>query len=253
MLLVGTAATGHFDAGVVGALGWSALCAVLIHRRRDLLSGDWSPRRWHLAGGSGYVLVVGLYVSGFLSQGFATEAIVGGLDDGVYAGHAMFIAREGRLSVPNPLGMADEQPLRSLYRPPPGLFAGQPDLTVQFPPLFTVWLAQAHATFGVGGLFRMNGIVALLSMAVFHGVARSLMPALPAALATLCLVLNPAQIWVSRITLSETAAQLALWAGLLLLVASPTGRRRGSAWAGTLLGLGAVIRLELFVVCPSCC
>jgi hypothetical protein len=172
------------------------------------------------------VLLGVLLIAAWLYLGFPTECLLYENDIGVYPNHAVFIARHGRLDIPYPWANEPDAELVRAFRAHrtvdgsffedhlfPGFFKTGKTLTVQFAHLFPVWLAQAFASFGPTGLFRLNGVFTLLSLGVCYGVCSWLVPAPVAVAATLFLAWNPAQIWTARVTLSEILTQLLLWSG----------------------------------------
>ena len=209
------------------------------------LSGD-QGTAWN------WVVAVGLGVAAILYLGFPTESIYGGRDEGVYANSAVYLAHHGRLAVPYPWP-ADLHTLFVQHSVKfPGFYQTTPTMTVQFGHLLPVWLAQAFATFGAAGLFRLNACLSLLAAASFYGVSRVVVPAPVAALATLFFAFNPSQLWMSRITLSEIPSQAFIWSGLLLLVRALHRQHRAAAsWAGVLFGLAAFVRLDSTLLLPA--
>ena len=205
---------------------------------------------WNLA------FMIGLIVAAVLYLAFPTDSILGGRDDGVYANHAIYMARHGRVDVPYPYpseltplfkGALREFPVTFL----PGFYLTSPTLKVQFGHLLAVWLAQAYSTFGHHGLFRLNAFFGLLSLCIFYGLCRSLIPKPYAVAATLFLALNPSQIWLTRITMSEILTQLFVWSGLLLFVqALKSDNKILARWAGIFIGFSAVVRIDSFFLLP---
>lgn len=207
-----------------------------------------------------WVLVCGLVGAGWLYLGFPNENIFGENDSGVYANHAVYIAHHGRLDIPYP----DLPVFRSSFRPItprhpifdrdsylPGILVTPPTMTVYFGHLFPVWLAQAFATFGPHGLFRLNALLAGLSVAVFYGMCRSAVPKACAVVGTLFLALNPSEIWLARVTLAEMFTQLLVWSGLLLLARSVQRTSLTLArGAGVCLGLSALVRIDSLLLAP---
>ena len=246
--LLASAAAGLYSARVFGLIGWAVtLCALTGLIKRRAASTRIEPRlsAWDWLLGAGLLLAAGLYL------GFPNESMLGGRDQGTYANHAIFIAHHGRLDVPYPWPAG----LHSLFFPPfrgfPGVSGTSPNMTVHFPHLFSVWLAQAFSTFGHHGLFRLNGIFALLSAGTFYGVCRSVLPIGYAVAATLFLALNPSQIWVARTTLSEMLAQFFILAGLLALMHALEGEnQRLARWSGVLFGISTLVRIDSFLLVP---
>jgi hypothetical protein len=198
-----------------------------------------------------WVLAVGLVVAAILYLGFPTESIYGGRDEGVYANSAVHLAHHGHLDVLYPWPADADAIFSQTWVGFPGFYKTQSTMTLQFGHLFPVWLAQAYASFGAAGLFRLNAVFALLSVAVFYGVCRRALPHAYAVAATLFLALNPSQLWMARITLSEVAAQMFIWSGLLLLLEAVQTDSAGRArWAGVLFGLAAFVRFDSLLIAP---
>jgi hypothetical protein len=210
-----------------------------------------------------WVLIAGLVLAAGLYLGFPHESIGEANDMGVYANHGIFIARHGRLDVPYPWQGADPALAGELVRYSPhrsnffrnhvflGFQKNGPRMTVEFGHVWPVWLAQAFSTVGPAGLFRLNGVFALLALGAFHGLCRTVLPAPAAVAATLFLALVPSQVWIARTTLSEVFTQLAFCAGLLVLLhALTTGSLASARWAGAILAFTAFIRCDSFLLLP---
>jgi hypothetical protein len=209
------------------------------------------------------VLITGLIAVAIIYIGFPTESIWGGRDHGVYANHGTYISRHGRLDVPYPYSKSSESLFKeaildSLRALPdslkfffPGFYLTSQTITVQFSHLFPVWLAQAFSTFGHYGLFRLNALFALLSSGIFYGLCRSFTPKPYAVIATLFLLLNPSQIWMSRITLTEIFTQFSILSGFLVLaLAIKNSNRILARWAGLFFGFSALIRIDSLLLAP---
>jgi hypothetical protein len=247
-LLLAAALAGVYRADVLGLLGWvvSGTAVVrLVTRRRtaapavpNLSTSDWA-------------LAVGLVAVAILYLGFPTESIYGGRDEGVYANAAVYIAHHGGLDVPYPWPADASSVFAPAWVGFPGFYKTEQVMTVQFGHLLPVWMAQAYGTLGAAGLFRLNAVFALLAVAVFYGACRTVLPPGYAVAAVLFLAFNPSQLWMARITLSEIAAQLFIWSGLLLLfIALQDGARGAARWGGVLLGLSAFVRFDSLLMVP---
>jgi hypothetical protein len=226
-----------------------------------LLSLAWLPREWGRPSHAfprfsvwDGLLLAGLGLAAWFYLRYPTESILCGADEGIYANHAIYIVHHGRLDVPYPLGPDLEPAFVKAFKEQlhlPGLYPTRPTITLPFGHLYPVWLAQAFATAGHYGLFRLNGILALLSLAVFYGLCRAMLPGGVAVAATWFLALNPGQAWLARITLSEMLAQLFIWSGLLLLLSAGNDDSRFRArWAGAFLGLSALVRCDSLLLVP---
>lgn len=246
--LLGSVVLGVYRPVYAGLVGWTiaALGTAAIWRRAGRRA--WPARRtaaWDR------VLVAGLVIAAGLYLGFPAESIYGGRDEGVYANHAVYIAHHGRLDVPYPWPADSAGIFAKVWDGFPGFYETPGTMTVQFGHLFPVWLAQAYATLGQHGLFRLNALFAVLALAVIYDVCELAAGAPFAAVATLFLAFNPSELWTARITLSEILTQLFTWSGLCLLLRalrqdSPALAR----WAGVCLGMSALVRFDSLLLLP---
>ncbi len=254
--LLAAAALRVYRPAFFGLAGWAVVAVCLLAPGSPTLpAAPWTT--WDA------VLAAGLTLAAVLYLGFPRETALEGNDMGVYANHAVFIARHGRLDIPYPWegierGIADD-----LQRHSPqgsGLFRNHvfigfqkdgPVLTAEFGHVWPVWLAQAFATAGPAGLFRLNGAVGLLTLGAFYGLCLTVAP-VPASVAiTLFMALAPSQVWIVRTTLSEAFTQLAVCAGVLVLLkALKTGEPMLALWAGGFLSFSALIRCDSLLLLP---
>jgi hypothetical protein len=253
--MLGAAMMGVYRPTAFGVAGWVvtlASVAVWLPNAKTVLVQGW-PRngKWPVWDG---VLVVGLTLAAGFYFRYPTETIACGADETVYANHGIFLAQHGRLDVPYPWPADLDLTFQEAFKEQlnlPGLHVTEPNLTVQFGHLFPVWLAQAFATFGAGGVFRLNAGFALLSLSVLYGLSRLLLPPLAAVAATLFVAFNPSQLWLARISLSEVLTQLVIWSGLLVLYqALQEADRFLARWAGVLLGMAALVRCDGLLLLP---
>lgn len=261
-VLLGAAIFGVYQAEYVGLLGWIISLLGLI--RLILLKQPDLSRQIHLRMSAwDAILIAGLVLAAGLYLGFPTESIWGGRDQGVYASHGVYIAQHGRLDVPYPWPQDADSIFSEAFRGFPGFYRTQPFMTVQFAHLFPVWLAQAFSTFGPHGVFRLNAALALLSAGMFYGLCRSAIPKPYAVVATLFLALNPSQLWLARITLTEIFAQLFIISGLFMLLHALQDQNQNqdrdqnqdqdtglARWAGVFLGCSALIRFDALLLVP---
>lgn len=245
-----------YRADLVGLAGWIVTLITL-----TVLIGKGGPSLRHLKrpGAWDLVLMVGLAGAGVLYLGFAADTLAWSRDSGVYANHAIYMAHHGRLDIPYPWDPSfDPIFSRPFARTPnfylAGFYRTEGAITVQFGHLYPVWLAQAFSTFGHHGLYRLNGVLAVLSAGIFYGVCRVILPKPHAVVATLFLAFNLSQLWVARVTLTEIFTQLLIWSGLLVLTRAlmePDGKSVGFArWAGVLLAISAFIRIDSLLLLP---
>jgi hypothetical protein len=258
--LLSTAAARVYRSTYFGLAGWVvsvASLAALAGADRLVFPAVGSCTAWDWA------LFACLALAALLYLGFPRETLLEANDMGVYANHGVFIARHGRLDLPYPwLGvdptLAGELMAHAPYKSPffrnhvfLGFQKNGAGITAEFGHVWPVWLAQAFASAGPAGLFRLNGVFALLAAAAFHGLCLIAMPAPLAVLATAFLVLSPSQVWIARTTLSEVFTQLACCSGVLLLLeASKSGTPVLALWAGGMLSFAALIRCDGFLLIP---
>lgn len=229
---------------LIGLAGWILVGLWILVRRPGV-------PRLSLPRGHELILVVGLASAGLLCALAPSEPINGGRDMAVYTHHAIYMAHHGRLDVPYPEGLGTGQDLPDGWVGFSGVYSTEPTMTVQFGHLFPAWLAQTYGVAGYDGLLRLNSLIVVISGFAVFGVARRWMPGHVAVLATLYLAFNAGQVWVVRNTLTEPLTQLYVWTSFLLLLSSHRLRPVASAaWAGVLLGMSAVVRLDSLVIVP---
>jgi hypothetical protein len=228
----------------IGIAGWIAV-ALWVAIRRPSFPPITIPRP------SALILAVGLLIAGILYAAAPSEPLAGGRDMAVYANHAAYMVNHGMLDIPYPAGLGTGEDLPPGWIGFSGVYTTQPTLTVQFAHVFPAWLAQASAVAGHEGLLRLNVVFAVLSALAVFAVARIWMPAYVAVFATLFLAFNPGQVWVARNTLTEMLTQLLIWCAFLLILSPNQERpRAAAAWAGFLLGMSAVVRIDSLVILP---
>ncbi len=240
---------GIYRGTVVGLIGWivTLIGLLFLWRRRE--TTETTPRlhssRWGLA------LLVSLGLAAALYLGWPSENVLPMHDEGMYVNHAVYAAKHGSFHPPYPWPSdADSIFLHASTRFP-GMFKVDGSYTFYFGHLFQAWLAHAYSSFGIGGVFRFNGIIGLLAALVFYGLCRRATSRPVAIVAAFVLAFNTSQIWLARNTLSEMLTQLLLWTGLLLLVqALGDADRAAAAWAGVLFGLSAVVRVDSLLILP---
>lgn len=238
---------GAFNAPTWGAIGWISCLplAPLVAKR------GWIGRRPALVQSLalGLVLAVGFV----MYAAFPHDSYFVGRDQAAYANQALHIARSGELKLRIPVQIEDEQFRRAVSNgyAATGMYANDGVLTVQFAPVLPIWLAMAFSALGIVGLQGFNAAVAVLAACVFFGVASRLMSRPVAIVATAMFALNPMQIWISRITLSEILAQYLMLAGLLLPLIARR-RRPELPWllGGLTLGASVYVRIDGFVLAP---
>lgn len=239
---------GMFHAPAWGALGW-IVCALLV-------PSAWRNRRLGHRQAIGKRLILAALVAGSfaLYSAFPHDSFFVGRDQATYANQALHIARFGDLLLDLPIGISDPNLAAAIADSSyiaTGIYADGERLVVQFSPILPIWLAIAFSALGIVGLQGFNAVVAALSVPVFFGLGSRLMSRRVALAATALFALNPIQIWISRITLSEILAQYFLLSGLLLASLASRGGRVGN-WvlAGLALGATVFVRIDGFVLAP---
>lgn len=246
--LLATTVLGVHRAEFFGIVGWMVTLVGLFRidwQREEIRKARPRLEVWD------YVLAFGLVLALAMYLGFPTEAILPERDEGMYTNHAIWIAHHGRVDIPYPWPQSIDSVFRDASLRLRGTFQTQPTMSVWFGHLFPTWLASAFSTFGYSGLVRLNGLFTLISLTIFYGICRCILPKPYAVVATLFLALNPSQIWLARVTLSEILTQLFIWTGLLLLVqALRSDIITLARWAGILFALSAFVRIDSLLLVP---
>lgn len=272
--LLAAAVAGVYRGDVLGVAGWAVsivAAAILLRRGKPLPAASGAATEAPKKKGKGPapapaqapaqrsldgalwngVLATGLILAAALYLAFPGESIYGGRDEGVYSSLAVRLARHGQLQVPYPFSPDLAPIFADAFIGFPGYYKTQPLMNPQFGHLLPVWLAQAFATLGQHGLFGLNAVFAVLSLAVFYGLCRMAVAPPYAVVATLFLALNPSQVWIARMTLAEVLTQLFTWSGLLLLLqALRDGTRAPARWAGVFIGLSSFVRFDGLLLVP---
>jgi hypothetical protein len=243
-----SAKAGLFQPSAWGALGWIACLPLgaLVLRQ---------PRIWQRQ-----ALLRGLTLGAILAGGFALyaayphDSFYVGRDQATYSNQALHLARSGELGLDWPVDIPVLEQRLAVGRASfaaTGVYVTADRLEVQFSPVLPIWLALAFSSFGILGLWGFNAAVATLSVAVFFGVASRITSRRVALAATALFALNPMQIWIARITLSEVLAQFWVFSGILLVLLA---RRRAPAlpWVlgGLTLGASVLVRIDGFMLAP---
>lgn len=239
---------GIFQAQIFGTLGWiiTFISLIKIIKENDSFQKmKFKIYNWDL------ILMIGLIFAAYLYLAFPSENIYITRDEGIYSNHAIFISKNGRLDVPYPWSKDLKNIFFKGFKELPGLFKTEPNMTVQFAHLFSVWLGQAFSTFEYNGLIRLNGVFSVLSLCVFYNFCCFFMHKEYAVLSTLFLAFNPGQLWISRNTLTEIPTQLLILTGMLIfLMAQKMENKRLALWAGIFFGFLPMLRIDNFLLIP---
>lgn len=242
------AEAGLYNAAVVGLVGWLVAIAgaVMLWGRRDRLRTMQPSFTWWDG-----LLLAGLTAAAVLYLGWPSENILPEHDEGMYINQGIYVANHGSLHPPYPWPDSAQSVFDSVGLRPPGAFKTGDSYTFYFGHLFQVWLAHAYATLGAVGIFRLNGIIGLLSAGLFYALCRRLLTLPLAVVATLVLALNTSQLWLARNSLTEMITQAFIVAGLFLLLRGlDDGSVRDARWAGIFFALSAAVRVDSLLLLP---
>lgn len=247
LVLTAAAHFGGLSCTYWGAFGWLLSLALASYALRGSFVGQRQSRLRRVLLGVITLVALGLYAA------FPHDSFFVGRDQGTYSNQALHIARTGQLTLDWPQGFTDPKMKRAT---PPGwsatgIYPGTAALTVQFSPVLPIWLAFAFSGFGIHGLLGFNALVATLCSGVFFALASRLLTRRMALVATAFFALNPMQIWIARVALSEVLAQYLLLSGSLLVLLLARARPRlGWLFGGVVVGASVFVRIDGFVLAP---
>ncbi len=257
LVLLAGIESGHFRPAAFGAAGWLlAAAGVTVLRRGRRINPPLAGLQWPAA-----LLVAALAALAAVNGIFSSQHILGGRDMGIYANTAISAVRSGRAAISYPIIEDDKDVMLPPFfttddgdgvPPFPGLNVETTHMTPQFSHLYPAWLGQAYAAGGLAAMFGFNAAVGLLSALALFLLASRFVPALLAAAVTLLLVFNPGQVWLSRITMSEIAAQfflMAAFVGIAEYVES--GGAETGVWGGVLIGAAILVRIDSLLAVPT--
>ncbi|MDR2104964.1 MAG: glycosyltransferase family 39 protein [Deferribacteraceae bacterium] len=197
--------------------------------------------------------------AGVIYTCFPTEYILSGRDFGLYAVNAAHISDTGSWFYEEDPILAAKLPGISLSYP--GLYtayeskyldeqssqkAGQ--LIPQFLPMFPALAAAAYDLFGIPGLLRLSGVLAIMAMLSIYFFVKRHFGFLTAFIAFSFLAVNPAEILNARLTETEILSQLLFFTSLYLFSSSwQSNSKLYAALGGLLLGLGALCRMDAYM------
>lgn len=253
--------TGAFHSAKIGLAGWCvviAWCAFYRPWSGSITQLSATPTRSARSIGNieGACLTLVLCAAGALYALFPKESIFNERDEGIYVQHALHLSQTGHSSLDmQAYGLADNPFIlaieRGLVPDVPGIYPTGAHWIFQFSSATSTWMALLNAQFGVGGLYRFNALIGVLTGLSFFFLARRCLPAGQRhwAIAALALyVFNPSQVWISRNTLSEPFCAWFAMTGLLALsTALGTGKRTYAAIGGILIGMTVFVRIDAVV------
>ena len=246
-LLVVLAGSGLFHVRVIGIAGWIGTALALAHRPFRI-----SDTRTFSIYDALVLVAAGIFAIAAASG--RDETLGSGRDQQVYAESAVALSQRGEAaSSYSLLDDADRRLVRRLEGVHvPGLTRGrngidQP-ITTTHPLGWPVWLALAHAAFGIQGLYAVNAAVFALGGLLFFVLLRRLATPLVALTGTCFLLALPSSLWIAGISLSEPLA-------MTLLLAVPLFGTAGtyrSRWMIALVLVAAtLVRLDAALLIPA--
>jgi len=259
LLLMALAQAGAFVPAATGLAGWAFLVAWCWRERAWTRIGPalaWARRHARRHGRAVAAAAVIVVAAFFLYAMYPKESLLGERDEGLYAQHALHLLRSGGSAIDlAALGIAGDPGIEAIAQGKapelPGLYPTGARWTFQFSAATPVWMAMLAAPLGPQGIFRFNAMIGALNCVAFFVLARRLLPAGARAWAVPALAafaLQPAQVWVSRNSLSEPLCAWFLATGLYAasLGAARRSRRLGLL-AGALIGMGCFVRIDAIV------
>lgn len=256
--MVALALAGLFSPLWIGIVGW-LLAGVWCWRARPWIGlaqrvrMHARPRATSLG-----ILAVGAIVvtAGVLYGFFPKESLLGERDEGIYAQHALHLLRTGGSAIDlRALGIADDPAIVAIEQGRatelPGIYPTPGRWTFQFSAATPVWMAMLGSVLGPQGIFRFNAIVGVLNCLAFFVLTRRILKPSQRMWAIAALVvyaLQPAQVWISRNSLSEPfCSWFALNGALLAMIALTRRSRVLGASAGALIGMAGFVRIDAVI------
>ena len=245
--LVVLAAAGDFQIAWLGAFCWIAAIACLAR----------GPMFWRINQRPDVVEVIVLIaaITFVIVAAFGRdEALGAGRDQQAYAEAAVALSERGHpRAIFSPLDDADRTLLRSVSGVVvPDVVDLHPDanqsMSLTHPLGWSVWLAVAHAVFGIEGVYAANSVVFALGGLLFFVLLRCIVQPSVALAASVLLFLLPSSIWIAGSSLSEPLAMMLLLA-VPLFAAEGTQR---SVWPiAAILTAATLVRIDAALGVPA--
>lgn len=245
--LVILAVAGMFHVAWLGTACWIAAIACLAHR--PVVSRI--SRRLDVAEVIAFTAAVAFVIVAALGR---DEALGAGRDQQVYAEAAVALSERGHArAIYSPLDDADRTLLRNVSGVVvPDVVDLHPDanqsMSLTHPLGWPVWLAVAHAIFGIEGIYAANSVAFALGGLLFFVLLRCIVQPIVALAATVLLFLLPSSIWIAGSSLSEPLA-------MTLLLAVPlfaAGGTRRSGWPiAAILTAATLVRIDAALGVPA--
>lgn len=258
VVMMTLALAGAFSPIGIGAIGWLIAAAWCWRTRpwRDALPAlrAWWPRG--SARGTSLALAVIVAVASVLYAFFPKESLLGERDEGIYAQHALHLIRTGGSAIDlRALGVAEDPRIAAIEsgKAPelPGIYPTRGHWTFQFSSATPVWMAMLGSVLGAQGIFRFNAIVGVLNCFAFLVLVRRMLKPSQRAWAVAALAvfaLQPAQMWISRNSLSEPFCSWFLLNGAALAMIALARRSRSLGMlSGALIGMAGFVRVDALI------
>lgn len=205
------------------------------------------------------LVIVGMLVCAVLYLVFPTEYFLGGRDPGLYTINAINIVNNGSMVYLSDAFINEQYSrlydvVRTGY---PGIYSefsrGVSQLPFsthpQFLPMFPSALAIGTNVAGMFGLYRVNGVLALLAILSIYFFTKKYFGLFPARLAFLFMALNPSQIWNARITQTELLSQWLFFMGVIYFAqAWEKNSFKLVALSSVLIGIGCFNRVDTYII-----
>ncbi|TGL61496.1 glycosyltransferase family 39 protein [Leptospira sarikeiensis] len=207
------------------------------------------------------LLVVFACFAFYLYSAFPTYYLDGGRDQGQYTIFGIVIAKTGGLHLEVPdtrliedifedSVLVDYQSIASEFQI--GLSDSETYRSPRFFHLLPAYLALGYDLFGLDGLFRVNAVFAFLSVFLFYLISRRMLDPWLGSVATVLYVLNPAQLWNVRSTLSETISQFLILLTVYLI--QLFFRKKSPIYmlmVGSVFGISSFVRIDSYIYFPT--
>ncbi len=201
------------------------------------------------------IIVVIFVIAALLYFSFPTQYLLGGRDSGLYSVFGVQISNTGHLDLTDKFLEDELYPYLkdSIILGYPGIYSAMdrnisesPGVLIpQFLHLFSALLAVGYDLFGMQGMLRVNAFIGLLALGAIFIFTKQLGNRLIAILALVFMLVNPAQLWNVRITLTETFSQfLLMFSMYLLIIAIKSKQIQWFVLSGVILGLGGLNRID---------
>jgi len=204
-----------------------------------------------------YIVLIALVVGIGLYTLFPIYYFWGGRDHGIYVINGVNVANTGSMHFESDTLQTKlfHQPYINLRLGYPGLYSayhrqlsedpGQ--LITQFLPVYFAGTAIAYDLFGLDGVFRLNGVITLLSALALYYLCKFLFSKFVATISFILLLINPAQLWNGRIPGTEILSQLLFFLAIYFFARAWLLDRKQKNAIFFVVASGAIICISMFL------